>query len=323
MNWYRKLSVVLVAITIMTLGVGAASAQGPEQPAHALAGVGALARALTNLSDATPRDLLQAIEPGVTTLANLALEQGINPDDVVSLAAEHLTETIALAVESGRMEQAEADAILSTLTVDLNNLMNQPLTGDLLRPEDLPLDRVHDLGERGLIGALSEATGLEPLEMLQQARENGYTTLAEVAEANEISTDTLIATAIADATERINEAVENGTLSRLQADALLNNLDEIFNRIMTHNISNLLNAAERPAFDAAREILQEVSVSTGLEPREILRRVQQGESMAEILSASGVDVDSVVESLLARANARLETQIRNVLNGTRPEPPQN
>lgn len=317
MNWNKRLSVLLVVATLALSIPGIASAQGPERGEVAI-GARALVNAVADLSGLEARELLQGVEPDSTTLAEIATTNGLTTAQVVDAAADMLTGNINDAVESGRMDQQQADDILATLNQDLEALMNETLPGRLNQASNL-VERLRDGAEKGLIGALSDATGLEPRELATQAIENQYTTLAELAEANGADPDAIAAQALANVSEQINTAVANNNLSQDQADQLLERLPEVFENMMTHDISRLLNAvSNRPSMDITRAVLQAVSASTGLNERAILQRVQQGESMATILESSGVSTDSVITSLMAEITPHLEEQITNILNATRP-----
>ena len=212
-NWYRKLSIVLVIAIVMAFGassVGNALAQeGPQTPARgALVGSGALVNALADLAGITPREVLAQLTQGMT-LNDVAAAQGIDPAAVVDQAAAALTERINQAVENGNLDADRAEAQIASLTADLTALMDTPLpaSGSI---RDQVAERVtnalQDLGERGLIGALSDATGLTAQELLQQARDNDLTTLAEIAAFNNVALEDIQAAAQADVAERVNQA---------------------------------------------------------------------------------------------------------------------
>ncbi|GAB4570401.1 MAG: hypothetical protein Kow0077_04430 [Anaerolineae bacterium] len=318
MKWNSKvIGLILALVTVMTVGAGLATAQGPARGEAAI-GARALIGALSELSGLSPQELLQDVEPGVTTLNDVAARHNIAPETVVAQASTTIHEHIEQAVADGRLERARADEILATLDSDLQALMASPIPNRLPDGEDLAR-RIQEMGERTLIGALVEATGQEPQALLQQARENGYTTLAEIAEANGVSPEAVIDAAIAQATDHINQALEQGNIPDALAQQLFENLDDVFTTMMNHDLSRLLQIGQdRPAGDIAGAVVREVSNVTGLSVREILGRMQQGESMATILEASGANVDDVVNTLTARLTETLEQHIRTILNATRP-----
>lgn len=319
MNRNKSLSIVLVVVTLALSMTGVVSAQGPDR-GEQLIGARALISALSDLTGLKAVELLDNAEPEVTTLTDIASANGLTAAQIVDAAEVALTDTISEAVANGRIDQQRADETLATLRTDLETLMTEPIPAALAQAPQI-MERLHQIGERGLIGALVDATGLEPMELAQQALANEYTTLAELAEANGADPDAMIETAVAGAAEQINEAVANGTLGQVQANLLLERLPQTFANLMNHDISNIINAVNnRPAVDVARAVLQTVSESTGLDPQAILNRVREGESMADILTASGVNPDDVVTALIDDITPRLEEQIMNILNASRPFP---
>ncbi len=310
-SWYRKLSVLLVVVTVLTLGAGVVSAQEPPRGGQ-LVGARALVAALADLTGLSVRELLADLSPGAT-LADVATAHDVDPAAVVEQAAATITERINQAVENGRLTQERADEILATLESDLADLMNQPLPA-VTPPRPGIADRVRQGGQQALIGAAAEPTGLEPAEIIQQMRQEGLT-LAQVVEANGADPDEVVGAAVAEASERINQAVEDGHLSQEQADRLLAGLETAFTNAMTHPLPTRPEAGKpRPVMEAIQIVLQTVSELTGLEQQEIMEQVREGSSLAAILEANGVDVETAVDSIMTEATERLNQQMEQQLN---------
>lgn len=77
-----------------------------------------------------------------------------------------------------------------------------------------------------LIDTIAEALEMEPEAVIEALRAEEGTTLADVIEANGGDIDAIVATFVEDATERINEAVEDGRLNQEEADERLAELEE-------------------------------------------------------------------------------------------------
>ena len=82
-----------------------------------------LATAATAL-DMTPQELRTALEPGGTTLANVAEAQDVDLDTVIDALVEVHEERIAQAVEDGRLTQDEADERLADLEERVTERVN-------------------------------------------------------------------------------------------------------------------------------------------------------------------------------------------------------
>jgi hypothetical protein len=77
--------------------------------------------------------------------------------------------------------------------------------------------------QRALLGAIAAATGLEQQEIVTQAREGQ--TLLEIAEANGADVDEIVAQVVASETERVNQAIADGSLVQADADQFLADLE--------------------------------------------------------------------------------------------------
>ncbi len=292
MNWYKKLGLIVVAITVLTMGAGIASAQEPPRD-HARFGVEALIAALADLTGLTPRELLVDLTPE-TTIADIAARHGVDPAATVAQAAERITTAMAENVAAGRMEQAEADRILETLEADLTDIMGRPLPPPQARQQN-----IREASERALFTAMMDLTGLDMPALQAQAREQGLTTLATIVEANGVSSEDVITAAIAKATEAANQAVANGHMSQAQADQVLAGLEEAYTNAMQRPLpqpQEVRQAAERALITALTEL-------TGLDIPQLQQQArEQGlTTMAEMAGANGVTTAAVIAAGIENA----------------------
>jgi hypothetical protein len=77
--------------------------------------------------------------------------------------------------------------------------------------------------QRTLLAAIAEATGLDQQEIMTQTREDK--TLLEIAQANGADVDEILAQVVAAETERVNQAVADGSLEQAEADQWLAGLE--------------------------------------------------------------------------------------------------
>ena len=167
-------------------------------------------------------------------------------------------------------------------------------------------------GLRGFGGqseVILDATGLTS-EELHTALQDG-STIADLITANDGDVDSVIAELITEATTHINEHVAAGRITQAQADEMLANLEA--------NITARLDGTfERPdgfggrggfGFYGQNEIILD---ATGLTPEELRSALQDGTTIADLITANGGDVDSVIAELSADDVARLTER----LNGT-------
>jgi hypothetical protein len=194
--------------------------------------------------------------------------------------------------------------IAGVLTVGVVGAANaqQNTFGDTDRG-DRGLERL--VGRGGLMAlyeAIIDETDLSGIEIWQQARDGG--TLAEAISDSGGDVEVVLESAIANATERVNIAVENGRLTQEEADELLAAAEQRFTEIL--NTDFVQGAVERMV---GQGIIRFAAEQTGLNPHEIRDGLEGGASLAEILTANGVNVDTFTSDVLARVEARLNVRV--------------
>lgn len=142
-----------------------------------------------------------------TTESNIGVEQG-----------DRLREVLESLVEDGTLTSDQADAVTE-------HLVDAAPAARWNRHR--PGRHGHFVGPavRGAVSdAVTELLGLDAETVRDELR--GGMTLAELAEANGVSTETLVDTLVAEASERLDVAVENGRIDQERADEFEANLEE-------------------------------------------------------------------------------------------------
>lgn len=204
-----------------------------NRPVVNLALDGALLRQITENLDVPAQVVIEARQRG-QSFAAFVSENGGNPDQIIADAVTAITERVEQAVIDERISQEVADELLADLEIRLMDEMNST--------EPLPTigeGRGNDRGQRpdrpqinfGFEEAIAEQLGMTVREFLQELR-NGKTP-SEIISENGGDPDAIIAILIANATERINDGVENGRISQAQADDLIENLETIVTNFLS------------------------------------------------------------------------------------------
>lgn len=296
----------LVLIGLLALGVTAVGAQDTattDQP-------GVLRQIVEIVATETglePAEIVAQVREG-STGADIITANGGDVEAVKAELITVLTKRINTAVANGRMNQERADSLLS----NLDNLVNRALNGELRpannpnRPNLVNRARATAVAWRDLIQAVAEETGLNQVNILQQAR-NGVP-LATIITDSGGSVDNVIAAAVTSATEQINTALAEGTLTQAQADVLLERLEAT----MTDAVNGEL---ERPIVgQTAQQILgtaavRQVADATGMDFQSVVTELQSGKSVATILGEHSVDVNIFIENAVNAAAERLNQQV--------------
>ncbi len=166
----------------------------------------------------------------------------------------------------------------------------------------------------GPIEAAAEAIGIEPSELLAAMRDGQ--TVAEVAQAHGVDPATVVAAMVANAQDRLDQAVADGVLTQEQADERAADLQEHATAFVNGDVSmpfhpgpplignpGLWGFADGPFAAAANAI--------GIEPAELFGELRDGKTIADVAENNGVEVSTVVDAVVASLRERLDSAVEN------------
>jgi transposase-like protein len=166
----------------------------------------------------------------------------------------------------------------------------------------------------GPVGAAAEAIGIEPSALLAAIR--GGHTVAEVAQAHGVDPEAVVAEIVADANERLDQAVADGMLTQEQADERKTEIEQHATDFVNGDLSmpfhpgpplvgnpGLWGFADGPLAAAADAI--------GIEPSELFRELRTGATIADVANDHGVEVSTVVDAVVAALQERLDSAVEN------------
>lgn len=173
-------------------------------------------------------------------------------------------------------------------------------------------------GMRGGPGHLSQVAdflGVDA-EVIRDGLEAGDT-LADIAVANGSSGTAVVDSLVADLTEKLDGAVADERIDQEKADEILTNATEKITTMVnsTQEEIQALREAERAEKMAERqarraERQQNLADVVGIPFEDIQAALQEGETtLAEIAAEQGVDLDSLVDGLVAPAAADLAEKV--------------
>lgn len=303
MTGIRKLWLLIAVISLLVAGVGVVGAQDttPEPSSTAARQPGSIRAVLNIVADETglaPRDILAQMRDGVT-LADIITANGGDVDQVIADSVAKLTEQINQAVADGKMTQESADHLLSSL----QDVVTRAVNGELF-PNRLDRGAVRGAFQRILVQAVSDATGLRPPQVLQQVRDGS--TLADIITANGGDVQTVVNSAVANATEQINAAVADGRLGQEQADQLIANLPDLYDAAVNGQLRQG-GLQQR----VGRGVLALAADQTGMTVQEIVQELRSGKSLDDVLTEHNVDTNTFIDSAVAQAQERLDKAVSN------------
>ncbi len=163
-------------------------------------------------------------------------------------------------------------------------------------------------GQRGLRGArgeaVAEALGMTTDEVKAALQEGS--TLAEIAATQNISEADLVSRLVAAAQAHIDERVASGDLTAEEAAEKSAGLQERATNAVNADPSERQGHRGHKGHGQALETLGEI---LGLTTDEIKEGFAAGQSIADMATAEGVDVDLVVDQLVAAAMERVDAAV--------------
>ncbi len=139
-----------------------------------------------------------------------------------------------------------------------------------------------------LLRETANATGLTVTAVKEQVQAGS--TLAQIAAANGSSAEAVVQAVLADAEVRHARAVENGRMTQAEADQQAAELEQRANELMqSTELAALIEARIAQGVERMSTMLAVRATAdvTGLDPRTIRTRMQNGETLAQIVAAEG------------------------------------
>lgn len=299
----KQLGFLAGCIAVLALVVSAVSAQeatpSPEPGRPELNAIETIIQATSNETGLTDDEIRQQLSAG-KTLADIITENGGDVNAVIDESVTTLTDSINQAVKDGKITQSQADTALSNLKTTVTRIINGQAP-QLATPPVVNI--VRDAGTI-LIQAAADATGLKPDNIVAEMRDGK--TLAAIVTENGGKPDDVITKAIAAATDKINQAVKAGKLTQTQADRLILGLKPLFTRLMNTNPRQGLIRRT-----IGLNVLRMAAQQTGLSPQDLMKELQSGKTLRQVLQEHNIDPNTFVDSVVANAKTQLDKQVAN------------
>lgn len=167
--------------------------------------------------------------------------------------------------------------------------------------QDADGDRPHH-GRRGpSLDAASEIIGLDADEIRDALRDGA--TLVEIASMNGVSEDDLVAGLVAEAQERLDQAVADGRVDADRAAEISGDLEE---KITDAVNGEFERGDRRPGARILRHGVETTTELLGIDTETLRTELQSGKTLVEIAAENGVSEDELVDALVADAQERLD-----------------
>ncbi|MCY3784789.1 MAG: hypothetical protein OXG79_13560 [Chloroflexi bacterium] len=155
---------------------------------------------------------------------------------------------------------------------------------------------------------LSDLTGVS-VEDIRSARESGDS-LADIAEANDVTTDDYVAAVVDAATTAIDDAVADGKLSEDRAAEIKEGLTDKVTAMVTSDAGwHGRSRGWAVKLDNKPSPVVVLSELSGVSVEEIREQRVEGTSLADIAEANGLTKDEYVDELVTRATAAIDAAV--------------
>ena len=155
---------------------------------------------------------------------------------------------------------------------------------------------------------LSDMTGVSA-EDITTARQGGDS-LADIAEANDVTTDDYVAAVVEAATTAIDDAVADGKISEERAATIKEGLTDKVTAMVTSDAGwHGRSRGWAMKLDNGSSPVVVLSELSGLSVEEIRESRVEGTSLADIGEANGVSKDDYVDEIVTRATAAIDAMV--------------
>jgi len=228
-------------------------------------------------------DLRTALEDD-KTVADVAGERGVDVQTVVDAMVADATERIDQRVADGDLDADRAAELKEELPERITDLVNGEGPGFLGRRFEARLEGV---------SAAAEALGMSATDLRAALRDGK--TIAQVAEEKGVDLQTVIDAMVADATERIDERA---------ADA---------KEDLPEHVTDLVNGELPDHPDGPRGGvrfgLEAAAEALGMSADDLRTELQDGKTIADVAGEKGVDVQTVIDAMVADATERIDQRV--------------
>jgi ribosomal protein S20 len=157
------------------------------------------------------------------------------------------------------------------------------------------------------LDAAAQALNLSEEDLRERLRDGK--TLAQVAQEQNVDVQTVIDAMVAEATARIDEEVQEGDLTADEANERKANLEERITRLVNEGPQRPSGPGpggprgHGPKLDAAAQAL-------GISAEDLREQLRDGKTIAQVAQERNVNVQTVIDSMVAEANARIDQKVQ-------------
>jgi AraC-like DNA-binding protein len=252
-------------------------------------------------------------EDSQAVLNDAAQQLGVQPSELSAALKKALSNRIDEAVKDGRLSKAEGDALKARINSGEFPLFGVPRGPGFGFKDFGPEPHVFP-GPDHLLSTAADYLGLTQAQLRTQL--DSGKTLAEIAKDRDKSVDGLVDKLVADKNARIEEAVEDGRVTRAQANEIEADLkqqvtDFVNNGKLEFHFRKLPGGPGLFGLPGPHQFVSTAADYLGLTEAQLRTQLNSGKTLAQIAKDRNKPVEGLVDKLVADTKARIEEAVED------------
>jgi AraC-like DNA-binding protein len=250
-------------------------------------------------------------EDSQAVLDDAAQQLGVQPSELSAALKQALSNRVDEAVRDGRLSKAEGDALKDRINAGEFPLFGLP-HGPGFGFKDFGLGPHVFPGPGDLLSTAADYLGLTEAQLRTQL--DSGKTLAQIAKDRNKSVDGLVDKLVADKAARIDEAVEDGRLTRAQANEIKADMRKAITDFVNNGRPDFPKFPGGPGLfglPAPDRFLSTAADYLGLTEAQLRTQLNSGKTLAQIAEDRNKSVDGLVDKLVAENKARIEEAVKD------------
>jgi ribosomal protein S20 len=157
------------------------------------------------------------------------------------------------------------------------------------------------------LGVAADTIGISRAQLVTELRAGK--TVAQVAQSKGVETQAVTAALVGHATARIDAAVKNGAIDADRAAKLEARLPQLADKLVNKVFDGKLGQGKGTRRARVVAAVKVAADTIGIEPRELVKEVRSGKTVADVARSKGVEPQAVIDAVVAKAQARIDAAV--------------
>lgn len=160
-----------------------------------------------------------------------------------------------------------------------------------------------------IVNTVAETLEIEKQDLIVELKSGK--TLAEVAQENGVDVDEFIGALVAEADERIDEAVQRGRLTEEEADEKLSSVEDRISALIDQVLPMGRDFGKMMRHRGGHAIINVASDELGLDKQELVEELRGGNTISGLAADLGVSIEVIIDRIVSGASNGLSKAVEN------------